>query len=322
MKKYGTKELQEAAWLVYEKGLSQLEASKRLGISRPTISRMLETAKKIGIVKIKVNIASPEEFIIKNALKETFHLKDVVIASSTSDEEDAKELVAQRASNYLTKLLKSGDTIGISWGTTLFKVVNQIPNINVSGIVVPLTGGVGRVANNLHSNTLAHQLATKLLSKSYALYAPAIVKNKSAIKTIVEEPSVKLVMDLYKKIRVALVGIGTLNNNSTVIKSGYYNTADFIEFKKKDAIGDICSYLFNTNGKIVTFPNNNVIGISMETLKKIPFVVGIASGVGKAKAIYSALKGKLINVLITDDNCGKEIIELQRTNKKGEVYGF
>lgn len=319
MKKYGTKELQEAAWLVYEKGLSQLEASERLGASRPTISRMLETAKRIGIVKIKVNISSPEEFIIKNNLIENFHLKDAAIASSVSDKEDIKELVAQRASDYLIKLLKKGDTIGVSWGSTLFKVVNQIPNANLGGIVVPLTGGVGKVANNLHSNTLAHQLATKLLSKSYALYAPAIVKNRATVKTIVEESSVKSVMALYKKVRVALVGIGTLSNNSTVIKSGYYNNEDFMEFKEKGAVGDICSYLFSINGEILTFPNNNVIGISIKALRKIPFVVGIAAGVEKIKAIYGALKGGLINVLITDENCGKKILELQQVN--GGSYG-
>lgn len=310
MKKYKLSDLEEVAWLVYNKDLSQAEVSKRLGFSRPTISRMLKTAKEMGIVEIKVNTSNPKNFALKNALMKKFHLKDAVIAPSIGDGEDIKELIAQRGADYLVKILNKNDTIGISWGTTLFKVVSQMPSINLGGRVIPLVGGTSRVANEFHSNSLAHQLAKKLSARSYALYAPAIVKNGAAKKMVEEEPSIKSVINLFKEVRVALVGIGTMSNRSTIIRSGYYRDKDFMKFKKNGAVGDLCSYLFDHDGNILSLLNNNVIGVSIESLKKIPFVIGIAGGKEKLEAIYGALKGRLINVLITDENCSKEVLAL------------
>ena len=44
--------LVEAARLYYEHQLSQLEISKKLKVSRPTVSRLLNQARITGIVKI------------------------------------------------------------------------------------------------------------------------------------------------------------------------------------------------------------------------------------------------------------------------------
>lgn len=308
MKKYKLRDLEEAAWLVYKKDLSQVEVSKLLGFSRPTISRILKEAKETGIVEIKVNISNKKNFTLKNDLMRRFHLKDAVIAPSIGNEEDIKELIAQKASDYLVKLLKKDDTIGISWGTTLLKVVNQMPNRNLGGRLIPLTGGTGKVANEFHSNNLAQQLAKKLSARSYALYAPAIVDNENAKKIVEEVSSIRSVIALFKEVRVALVGIGALSNKSTVIRSEYYSDEDFIKFKKSGAVGDLCSYLFDCKGNILSSLANKVIGVDIKTLKKIPFVIGIAGGKDKVEAIFGALKGSLINVLITDENCGEKVL--------------
>ncbi len=322
MKKYKLSDIEEVAWLVYKKDLSQEEISKRLGFSRPTISRMLKAAKEMNIVEIKVNTSNPKNFGLENALIEKFHLKDVIIAPSIGDSEDIKELIAQRAASYLVKILNKNDTIGISWGTTLFEVVSQMSNMDLGGKVIPLTGGMSEVANEFHSNSLARQLAKKLSAKSYALYAPAIVKNEAAKKMIEEEPSIKSVINLFKEVRVALVGIGAMSNQSTIIRSGYYRDKDFIKFKKNGVVGDLCSYLFDRDGNVVSLLNYNVIGVSIESLKKIPFVIGIAGGKEKVEAIYGALKGQLINVLITDENCGKEVLALLNEKQKDVSKGY
>jgi len=316
MKKYKLRDLEEVVWLVYKKDLSQLEVSKQLGFSRPTISRMLKEAKKIGVVEIKINIYSKKNFALKNELIRKFNLKDAVIAPSIGDREDIKELIAQKTSDYLVKFLKKDDTIGISWGTTLFKVINQIPNRSLGGRVIPLTGGTGKVANEFHSNNLAQQLAKKLSARSYALYAPAIVNNETTKKIVEEVPSIKFVIDLFKEVRVALIGIGSLSDKSTVIRSEYYSDKDFIKFKKSGAVGDLCSYLFDYEGNILPFLTSNVIGVDIKTLKKIPFVIGIAGGEEKIGAIYGALKGKLINVLVTDENCGEKVLTLLNEKQK------
>ncbi|MBV5336696.1 MAG: sugar-binding transcriptional regulator, partial [Deltaproteobacteria bacterium] len=46
--------------------------------------------------------------------------------------------------------------------------------------------------------------------------------------------------------------------------------------------------------------NDRIIGIELDQLLKIPRVVGVAGGANKIEPIRAAMRGKLIDVLITD----------------------
>jgi DNA-binding transcriptional regulator LsrR (DeoR family) len=53
---------------------------------------------------------------------------------------------------------------------------------------------------------------------------------------------------------------------------------------------------------------DRVIGLNLQDLKKIKIVIGIAEGSGKTAAICGALKGELLNVLITDEQTAKAVL--------------
>lgn len=56
--------------------------------------------------------------------------------------------------------------------------------------------------------------------------------------------------------------------------------------------------------------NQGIIGISIPTLKKIPYIIGIAAGEYKANAIMGAVRGGLINTLVTDCKCAGKLMEI------------
>jgi DNA-binding transcriptional regulator LsrR (DeoR family) len=78
----------------------------------------------------------------------------------------------------------------------------------------------------------------------------------------------------------------------------------------KGAIGDICLRYFDKQGKsIQSEVDDRVVGITLDELKKIDRVVGVTGGPQKEKVIRAALFGELINVLITDQQCAKKLLE-------------
>ncbi|GAH18537.1 unnamed protein product, partial [marine sediment metagenome] len=69
--------------------------------------------------------------------------------------------------------------------------------------------------------------------------------------------------------------------------------------------------------------NERVIGINIEELKKINYVIGIAGGKVKASAILGVLRGGYINVLISDDQAISEVLKLNdilRIGDLNEIY--
>lgn len=84
--------------------------------------------------------------------------------------------------------------------------------------------------------------------------------------------------------------------------------------QEQSVVGDIALRFFDKDGKeCKTELADRMITIGFEQFKKIDTKITIASGGYKAQTVLSALKGKLIDVLIIDYQLGRRIMELYRT---------
>ncbi len=108
----------------------------------------------------------------------------------------------------------------------------------------------------------------------------------------------------------ALVGIGSLEPSSLLASSGnIFSVEERRQLRRAGAVGDICFQFIDKQGRRVESPlMERVIGIDLVTLKSAHRVVGIAGGESKVPAILAALKGKWINVLITDRHTAQRLI--------------
>ena len=53
-----------------------------------------------------------------------------------------------------------------------------------------------------------------------------------------------------------------------------------------------------------------IIAMPVKTLLKVPYSIGVAGGKEKADAILGALRGKYVNILITDNTAAEKILKL------------
>ena len=67
----------EIARRYYADGLSQDEIAKLVGLSRPSISRLLLDARELGIVEIRVHPPIPTVPELEDRLARTFNLQEV-----------------------------------------------------------------------------------------------------------------------------------------------------------------------------------------------------------------------------------------------------
>jgi DNA-binding transcriptional regulator LsrR (DeoR family) len=81
--------------------------------------------------------------------------------------------------------------------------------------------------------------------------------------------------------------------------------------RQKNVVGDVCMQFFDINGSTEAFEADNwVIGVDIKKLRRVPHSIGVASGPEKARAIQGAITGGFVNVLVTDVECGKKLLEL------------
>lgn len=299
--------------LYYEENLTQNEIATILGVSRPTISRLLDEGRKSGVVKIEiVNPIENNYGILERNIEKKYSLREVIIVDDDKDDDTQKKNLAKACAEYLKRIVKMDDNIGVSMGTTIKNIGKYIePNSKLNLTLIPLIGGVGQTQIEIHPNHVVMDLARAFRGDFKLLHAPAVVSNGEIRNTFLKEESLENILEMGKKVDIAIVGIGSpITDKSTMMSSGYFDVDDLKVFKKQGAAGDICLQFYDINGQSDEFEfNNRVIGVELDNIKKIPTVIGVAGGKEKIEAIVGALNGKFINVLVTNYSNAKAIYD-------------
>jgi deoxyribonucleoside regulator len=298
--------------LYYLENRTQSEIAKIMGISRPQVSRLLTEARKEGIVKIEINADFANTVTnISEDLKKKYSLKNVVVADENLSNGTIPS-IASAAAGFLSGYIKDGQIIGISWGRTLYETVEKIVfnGKYINTTFVPLIGGVGQMRHEYQMNTIVEKISNAFHSNRYYLFAPAFLESSKTLQMMLEDNSIKSVVEIWNKLDVAIVGIGEPISLSNAFRN-IYDKNFLASLLKQSAVGDIAARFFTASGEPCKFESENILGISLEQIKKVPEVIGIAGGKEKAAAIHAAIKARYISSLVTDNLTAMQLMNME-----------
>ncbi len=295
----------KAAQLYYENNLTQDEIAQKLRLSRPKVSRLLQEARDAGLVKITVAVLPGSRTDLERQLEQRYNLLDVLVVEVSQPDsyvQTARELGAAAAS-YFRRVVQDGDTIGLTWGMTLAAMVDNLTQEKKRQVrVTQLVGGLGEPDSEAHATDLARRLAMMLEANLQLIPAPGIVKTVELARLLRSEPYVAQVLEQISQVNLALVGIGAPNTNSLLMQNERIITWKEIQpILDLGGVGDIGLHFYDINGNVLHSEiEQRLIGASAEHYRQIERVVGIAGGMNKFSSILGAVRGRLINILITD----------------------
>ncbi|MFZ1873796.1 MAG: sugar-binding transcriptional regulator [Chania sp.] len=295
--------LTEIAVAYYQDEITQEEIAKKFGISRIKVGRLLKRAKEEGIVEITVRYHPVFSTRLEQQMLERFPISRALIALDHQDEEEQRRQVAALVSGYLAMSLKDDMVLTVGQGRNVAAIADHIGSVAqknckfICGI-----GGTHRPGDAINADHISRRLAKKFGGSSETLYAPAYVENRALKEAFMQNGTIKETLDRARKADVALVGIGDMNENSYMVKLGWFTPHEIIDASlNQGVIGDIAGYdFFNAQGQHVdTVMNDRVIGLSIDELRRIPCVIAIASENTKAMAILGALRTGAIDIIAT-----------------------
>ncbi|AHG18938.1 transcriptional regulator [Chania multitudinisentens RB-25] len=295
--------LTEIAVAYYQDEITQEEIAKKFGISRIKVGRLLKRAKEEGIVEITVRYHPVFSTRLEQQMLERFPISRALIALDHQNEEEQRRQVAALVSGYLAMSLKEDMVLAVGQGRNVAAIADHIGSVAqrnckfICGI-----GGTHRPGDAINADHISRRLAKKFGGSSETLYAPAYVENHALKAAFMQNGTIKETLDRARKADIALVGIGDMNENSYMVKLGWFTPHEIIDASlNQGVIGDIAGYdFFNAQGQHVdTVMNDRVIGLSIDELRKIPCVIAIASENTKALAILGALRTGAIDIIAT-----------------------
>lgn len=296
----------KVAQLYYEQDLRQTEIAENLNLSQSTVSRLLKRAEEEQIVRVTVSVPRGVYTDLEEALVANYGLHDAVVADCVrDDDESVARDIGRAAAYYLETTLNQGECIGISsWSSTILAMVDvmrQIPR-PIGARVIQILGGAGEPQAKVHAAYLASRLAELVRGDATFLPAPGLVDSAGVRQVLMNDSSIREVIESFDEITLALVGIGTVEPSPLLASSGnIFSDEELDMLREKGAVGDILYRFFDAEGNPVQTPlADRVTGMDLDQLQRVERVVGIAGGARKFAAIRGALKGTLINTLITD----------------------
>jgi DNA-binding transcriptional regulator LsrR (DeoR family) len=307
--------LADVAEMYYEEGKNQAEISGYFGITRSAISRILTEARHKGVVEITIHRQLNYNPVLEQALKDRFGLKAAHIINwrNNQRQEMLMNRIGVASAKILEEMLSSNQVIGIAWGYTIANTIEAISTTDIENIkVVQLVGVLGSSMHTYSGQALVEQLASKVNGEGVYLYTPFIVKDKETARALLQDPSTNKAITLGRNCDVAILGIGsTVPEHCSLYQAGYITLDDLTNLQKAGAVGDVGGHYFDINGDTANNEfHERMVGISKSDLKNIPVRVGIAGGTLKTEAIYGAIAGGYINVLVSDSKLAENLLAL------------
>ena len=306
------KMLIKVAKMYYYGHMTQQEICNTLQISRPKVSRMLQEAEELGIVKFTICDPAFNYEDAEKALKDCFSLKYVKVVPSTGAPDRVKHSIGIAASELLNRYMTDGSVIGISWGTTVNAFVNAYQAVKPckNSVIVQLVGGMYSRSMHMDGRELARILAEKLKCSYSALQAPMFVHSTELKALLMEEPETKRHFELMDRLDIAFIGIGSSNYKESVVYKAQYIEEEAAKNLYAEGLCDICGHQIDENGyEPDNFFSRRLIGIPLDCLRKTPLTVGICAGSNKTKSIRAAVNGGYIRALIIDEVAAISLLE-------------
>lgn len=304
----------EAVKLYYQQGLSQAEVATRMGLSRPTVAKLLAHGRERGFVTIEIHDPREDASEIALRLERRFGLACARVAHGAgATEDEAIEQVGRVGADVVTQLVRDGMSVGISWGRTMSALAAHLPRAPRVGVrVVQLKGGASFSERATHDFEIMRSFCEAFGAEPRYLPLPVIFQDTAMLSIVRRDRSIERILEEGRGVDVAVFTVGSLGREPLSLNLGQLED-DEVEALLRDAVGDACSRFFTREGRVaLASVDRRTVGITLDELCSRPVRVLVAGGRVKAEALGTALHMGLATHLVVDQDLALALLERPR----------
>jgi DNA-binding transcriptional regulator LsrR (DeoR family) len=308
-----TSRLDEAAragWLYYVAGNTQDEIARKLGVSRQSAQRLVSLAVSARLIKVRVDHPIAKCMELERALREQFNLLVCEVVPTDPDAPASTVGIAQAGAAEMERHLKSNhpQIIAIGTGRALRACVEQLPKMDCpQHRIVSLLGNMMSDGSASAYNVII-RMADRVNARHFPMPLPVFVNSHEEKVLLHGQEPVHNILELARQADVTFVGVGQVNENAQLVVDGFVTREEAVSLSRIGVVGEITSWVYDKNGKLVDgLINDRVASAPLLPNQDHP-VIGIAVGDAKVDAIFGALRGRLINSLITNEATAERLL--------------
>ncbi len=305
------------AWLYHTRGLRQGAIAERLNISQSRVSRMLDQAVDLGIVRTMVVLPQDEQSVLEEELESAYGLKEAHVfdVGQVHAETDLVRELGQLLGLYLQRTTLGAGVVGFtSWSRALHETVRTLQPLPLSEtkFVVEMLGDLGPPALQHQAAHNTQLLASVTGAEPMFLRVPGVMPSAELRETLLGHDShARATMAKLDGLDLALTGIGAVGVVAPLqAGDNFFTAAQIDRVHRRGAVGEInLRYLAEDGEPVQSDLDELVVGASLDQLKRAERRLVVAGGVSKHRAIRAALVGGWINVVFTDSVTARWLVD-------------
>jgi DNA-binding transcriptional regulator LsrR (DeoR family) len=299
-----------AGWLYYVAGNTQEEIAAKMGISRQSAQRLVSLSVSEGLIKVRLDHPIGRCLDLAERLRTRYALDHCEVVPSDPASSSTTIGVAEAGAAEIERCLRAPDPIIVAIGTgrTLKAAIEQLQPMDCPHHkVVSLTGNIAPDGSAAFYNVIFN-VADTVKARSFPMPLPVIASSAEERKMLHTQPMIASTLALAAKANITFVGIGHLGTDAPLLLDGFISEAEHKALQKAGAVGEICGWVFDAEGRLVEGLTNERVASAPIPSRENGLVIALAMGRAKAAAIRAALSRRLANGIITDEQTAELLL--------------
>lgn len=293
----------------YLQDINISELANKYDLSRYKVLKYIEEAKEKQIVTISINSPYARNYELESIISRYFPNTDIYILKNMEDASNQDLFFSKFVADYVQIFIKQAKTVSLSWGDTVFKVIDQFKqSVRDDLIFTQFIGEIGKY-NSLAGSTRLVQKAAECYESSYlTLSIPLYIINDTARSLMSLEPLMSKTLSTASQSDLLLSGIGTPSSLESV--DIWHKHKNLLFPNMSEDVGFLYGRPFNKYGEFINQENDKTFGLSLNEIFNIKQRVGICNSKFKVIPCLAALRGNFFTELFLDESTAWKILSL------------
>jgi DNA-binding transcriptional regulator LsrR (DeoR family) len=303
-------EAARAGWLYYIAGKTQDDIARTLNVSRPTAQRLVSLCRAEGLITFRVNHAISDCMSLASALRDRHGLAHCDVVPSDGSDETSFAGVAEAAAIAIERMLRVTEPLvmGLGTGRSMRASVARAASISRPlHRLVSLVGTISPDGSASRFNAPEH-LAELTGAQHFPLPLPMHATTSAQREQLIALDPVRRIFAMAQNADAWFSGLSQFDNDSVLYRDGFISRDELLELMRLGAVGENLGWAFDADGRILDQgPNTRVTSVP-PSLGAHKLRICIAHGAAKVTALHAALKGRIVNGLVTDEATARALL--------------
>lgn len=303
-------EAARAGWLAHVAGLTQDQIAAELGVSRQRVQRLVARAMAEGLIHVRLEHRLAPCLELENHLKGAYGLLRCRVVPGLGPGSDPARATAGAAAALLESYLARSEPLVVAFGTgrALSAMSQELAATRCERHrIVSLIGNIAPDGSATFYDVLL-RIADKLHVPHYPMPVPVMSETPEERALLHRLRPVQAVVHLAQTADVTFVGVGQLGEDAPIYKDGFLTREQLVAVQAEGAVGEVVGGIYDEDGRYIETPiSPRMGGVRIEPGRETP-VIGVAAGASKVVAIRAALKGRILNSLVTDESTARALL--------------